>query len=120
MIDIAQGVRAINERLIHRDIKPDNILIDDTHLKIGDFGISKVIDEQTRTMTFKGGQHIFYMAPEGWEGQTNTFKLDVYSVGLVFYEILTLNHPLRQFVPDPNDWRDWQKAHLFSACPDIR
>jgi serine/threonine protein kinase len=45
MIDVPQGARAINERLIHRDIKPDNILIDDTRLKIGDFGISKVIDD---------------------------------------------------------------------------
>jgi eukaryotic-like serine/threonine-protein kinase len=120
MIDIAQGARAINERLIHRDIKPDNILIDDTHLKIGDFGISKVIDEQTRTNTFKGAQHIHYMAPEGWESQTNTFKLDVYSVGLVYYQILTLKHPLLQFVSDPQDWREWRKAHLFSVCPDIR
>ena len=120
MIDIAQGARAINERLIHRDMKPDNILIDDTRLKISDFGISKVIDEQTRTHTFKGAQHIAYMAPEGWESQTNTFKLDVYSVGLVYYQILTLKHPLLQFVSDAHDWREWRKAHLFSVCPDIR
>lgn len=120
MIDIAQGARAINEQLVHRDIKPDNILIDEAHLKIGDFGISKVIDEQTRTMTFKGGQHVMYMAPEGWENQTNSYKLDVYSVGLVFYEILTLRHPLRQFIDDPNDWRGWREAHLFSVIPDIR
>ena len=120
MIDIAQGARAINERLIHRDIKPDNILIDGTRLKISDFGISKVIDEQTRTHTFKGAQHIAYMAPEGWESQTNTFKLDVYSVGLVYYQILTLKHPLLQFVPDAHDWREWRRAHLFSVCPDIR
>jgi len=120
MIDIAQGARAVNERLIHRDIKPDNILIDGTRLKISDFGISKVIDEQTRTHTFKGAQHIAYMAPEGWESQTNTFKLDIYSVGIVYYQILMLNHPLLQFVSDEHDWREWRKAHLFSVCPDIR
>jgi serine/threonine protein kinase len=66
MIDIAQGMRAINEKLIHRDVKPDNILIDNKTLKIGDFGISKFIDESTRLHTFKGGQHVAYMAPEGW------------------------------------------------------
>ena len=120
MLDIAQGARAINERLVHRDIKPDNILFDGLHLKISDFGISKVIDERTRTHTFKGGQHVRYMAPEGWELKTNTSKLDVYSVGLVFYEILTLTHPLLNSVADLSDWREWRKAHLYAACPDVR
>ncbi|MCU1298082.1 MAG: serine/threonine protein kinase [Acidobacteriaceae bacterium] len=75
MIDLAQGARAINSKLIHRDIKPDNILIEGKTLKIGDFGISKFVDESTRLQTFKGGQHIAYMAPEGWLNQANTFKL---------------------------------------------
>jgi eukaryotic-like serine/threonine-protein kinase len=120
LTDIAQGTRAINQRLIHRDIKPDNILVDGAQLKISDFGISKVVDEQTRTQTFKGAQHIAYMAPEGWESQTNTYKLDVYSVGLVYYQILTLEHPLLKFVSDPQNWQDWRRTHLFSVCPDIR
>src|SRR5580704_14254109 len=47
MIDIAQGARAINETIIHRDIKPDNILIEGRTFKIGDFGISKFVDEST-------------------------------------------------------------------------
>jgi serine/threonine protein kinase len=120
MIDIAQGARAINEKVIHRDIKPDNILIEGSTLKIGDFGISKFVNESTRLHTFKGGQHIAYMAPEAWQNQTNTFKLDVYSVGLVFYQILTIKHPLLDKVPDPSNFLDWEKAHLYQQCPDVR
>jgi len=120
MIDIAQGARAINEKVIHRDIRADNVLIEGGRLKIGDFGISKFVDESTRLHTFKGGQHIAYMAPEGWQNQTNTFKLDVYSVGLLFYQILTLRHPLSDKVQDPSNFLDWEKAHLYQPCPDVR
>jgi eukaryotic-like serine/threonine-protein kinase len=120
MLDIAQGCRAINEKLIHRDIKPDNILIEGRTLKIGDFGISKFIDDSTRLHTFKGGQHIAYMAPEGWASEKNTFKLDIYAVGLVFSEILTLGHPLLPKVKDPTNILHWERAHLYEACPDVR
>lgn len=120
MIQIAQGARAINAKLIHRDIKPDNILLEGSTLKIGDFGISKFVDESTRLQTFKGGQHVAYMAPEGWLSERNTFKLDVYSVGLVFHQILTLKHPLLEKVKDANNFLDWQKAHLYENCSDIR
>jgi hypothetical protein len=120
MIDIAKGTQAINEKLIHRDIKPDNILVEGGKLKISDFGISKFIDESTRLHTFKGGQHIAYMAPEGWRNQPNTFKLDVYSVGLVFYQILALKHPLASKVVDLGNFLDWETVHLYENCPDVR
>jgi hypothetical protein len=120
MIDIAEGARAINKKLVHRDIKPDNILIEDHALKIGDFGISKFVDEGTRLHTFKGIQHLAYKAPEGWAGEKNTCKLDIYSVGLIFFEILALKHPLAPRVQDMRSASEWERVHLFEPCPDPR
>jgi len=120
MIDIAQGLRAVNTKLVHRDVKPDNILIEGTALKIADFGIAKFIDESTRSHTFKGGQHIAYMAPEGWVAEKNTFKIDVYAAGIVFFEILSLEHPFIAGIKDLGNFLEWERSHLFDSCPDVR
>jgi hypothetical protein len=118
-IGITGGAQAINRRLVHRDIKPDNIILVDGVPKIGDFGISKVLGDPTRPETFKGGQHLLYMAPEGWTMETNTHKLDVYSVGIVLYQLLAGVHPLARSVKDPANWQHWRDAHLFEAPDDI-
>lgn len=124
MRGIALGAEAINERVIHRDIKPDNIMLDgkaNNHIpRIADFGISKIAIEPTRPETFKGTQAVSYMAPEVWNQQKHSFKIDVYSVGLVFYEILMLQHPLLSQIDDPSNFLDWRNAHLNKLCPDIR
>jgi serine/threonine protein kinase len=124
MRGIALGAQAINEQLIHRDIKPDNILLDDSsdtpRPRIADFGIAKIAVELTRPETFKGIQAIWYMAPEVWRDERHTTKIDVYSVGLVFYQILTLEHPLLAHVTEPWDLVKWQRTHLNVPCPDVR
>jgi serine/threonine protein kinase len=124
MRGIALGAQAINEQLIHRDIKPDNILLDgppdSPRPRIADFGIAKIAVELTRPETFKGIQAIWYMAPEVWKDEKHTTKIDVYSAGLVFYEILTLEHPLLAYVADPWDLIRWRTAHLSVACSDVR
>lgn len=120
MLQIAQGAQAINEQLVHRDIKPDNILFSGDRLKITDFGLSKLVAERTRTKTFKGLGPISYMAPEAWQLQPNTPKMDVYSVGLIYYEILALHHPLISKVADPSHIEAWRQVHLFEQIEDIR
>jgi serine/threonine protein kinase len=113
------GMKAINSKLVHRDIKPDNILIHDGALKISDFGLAKVVEEQTRTSTLKGVGHIEYMAPEGWVGEKNTVQMDIYSMGVVFYELSTLVHPFK-ISSTPSDYEGWKRAHLFLEPDDPR
>lgn len=111
-IQLARGMKAVNSLLVHRDIKPDNILIKDDVIKISDFGLSKVSTDRTRTVTFKGFGHLMYTAPEGWKNDKNTIQMDIYSMGLVFYELATLQFPYK--VTNPNDVEQWKNAHLFS------
>jgi len=109
--ELINGMNAINSVLVHRDIKPDNILVHNYCLKISDFGLSKVASDKTRTLTFKGFGHIRYTAPEGWKNDKNTIQMDIYSMGLVFYELATLQFPYK--VSNEGDVEQWKNAHLF-------
>jgi serine/threonine protein kinase len=106
------GMAAINDSLVHRDIKPGNILHKGELLKITDFGLAKLAAEATRVMTFKGGGSFPYMAPEAWRTEKNTIQLDIYALGMVFYEIATLRHP---FALETDDPQKWMEAHLYQA-----
>ncbi|MCK4359247.1 MAG: serine/threonine protein kinase, partial [Candidatus Cloacimonetes bacterium] len=111
-IDLINGMEEINKYLIHRDIKPDNILIKNSVLKISDFGLSKIVTEATRTSTFKGVGCVPYLAPEGWKNYKNTILMDIYSMGFVFYKLACLEHPLKV---EENTFQNWQEAHLFQV-----
>lgn len=109
------GMREINRLVVHRDIKPENILIDGPVLKISDFGLAKVAQAATRSKTFKGFGTLAYMAPEAWNFEANMIQMDVYSMGIVFYQLATLQHPYRI---DANRDRiaAWADAHLFQVA----
>lgn len=111
-LQLAEGMKAINSQLIHRDLKPDNILLSEDTLKISDFGLSKVVGAATRTQTFKGIQHIHYMAPEAWSLEENTIQMDIYSMGIVFYELATLLHPY-DLKAEGDIFEAWKDAHHF-------
>lgn len=109
---LANGMCQINSCLVHRDVKPDNILMCDSTLKISDFGLSKVAAESTRTMSFKGSGTPLYMAPEAWDLSKNTIQMDIYSMGIVFYELATLQYP---YAPFPTTYEECKSTHLYSA-----
>lgn len=108
---IIDGMEAVNNVLIHRDIKPDNIFINDGVIKIADFGLAKIAQDKTRSKTFKGWGTEPYMAPEAYRSEKNTIQMDMYSIGHVFYRIAALKHAF-------GDQNDWERAHLIvTATP---
>lgn len=96
---------AHDESVVHRDIKPENILIDKRgRVKIADFGLARLLGQSptmptlTRTHQLMGTPA--YMAPEQIEGQPGIdHRADIYSMGVVFYELLTGELPLGRFLP---------------------
>ena len=84
--------------IIHRDIKPQNImLLQDGSIKVADFGIARFLQSETQTMTDKAIGSVHYIAPEQASGDYITDKADIYSVGVMLYEMLTGKLP---FVAD--------------------
>ena len=90
MIQLAQGINEAHRHgIIHRDIKPQNILITDSGvLKIADFGIAMIqsLAQVTESTTIMGSLH--YLAPEIVRGEKATCQSDIYALGIIFYELL--------------------------------
>ena len=80
------------KRIIHRDIKPDNCMIDrNGYLKLIDFGIAKELYDKDFTLTICGTPH--YMAPEVISGEEYSFSVDYWSIGVMMFEIFYGYHP---------------------------
>ncbi len=102
--------------IIHRDIKPSNILVTEQAgfgelVKILDFGISKLIQEDSgQTSSFMGT--LAYSSPEQMEGKALDARSDIYSLGIMMFEMLTGKMPLRA---ETHTFGGWYKTHHMQA-----
>lgn len=102
---VARGLEYVHgKRVLHRDVKPANVFIDDGEVaKLGDFGTGMHVgdDSSERVGT------AFYMAPEIFEGQGPTFRSDIYSLGVLAYEVIAGERPFTG-----ESYEDLMMAHL--------
>jgi len=106
MVEICHALQfAHDEGIVHRDIKPSNILIDKKgRVKIADFGLAKLLAKEWESTPPKGAQPTLvmgtpnYMAPEQLEKPLEVdHRADLYAIGVVFYEMLTMELPIGRF-----------------------
>ncbi len=96
---------AHDQGIVHRDIKPENVLLDKTgRVKIADFGLAKLLTHSPQDFTLTHSMQVMgtprYMAPEQIEKPTEVdHRADIYSLGVMFYEMLTGELPMGRFAP---------------------
>ena len=91
VIQILRALQHAHDKgIVHRDIKPQNImLLDNGLIKVTDFGIARFSRGETRTITEKAMGSVHYISPEQARGHLTDEKADIYSIGIVLYEMLT-------------------------------
>jgi serine/threonine-protein kinase len=90
-VQILRALQHAHEKgIVHRDIKPQNIMmLEDGTIKVADFGIARFANSETRTMTDKAIGSVHYISPEQARGADTDEKSDIYSVGVMLFEMLT-------------------------------
>ena len=97
MLQLTDGLAHAHESyIIHRDIKPQNIMILDNGLvKITDFGIAMALNATQLTQTNSVMGSVHYLPPEQANGKSATVKSDIYSLGILMYELITGSVPFK-------------------------
>jgi len=93
-VQIALAIKYLHDRkILHRDLKTQNIfLMKNGHIKLGDFGIARVLDHTNQLCKTQIGTP-YYLSPEICEGQKYNSKTDIWSLGCILYELCTFKHP---------------------------
>nr|KYP67634.1 putative receptor-like protein kinase At5g39030 family [Cajanus cajan] len=109
-VGTARGIAYLHEdcqqRIIHYDTKPENILLDSNfNPKVADFGMAKLCNREISHITMTGGRGTpGYVAPEIWMPLPVTHKCDVYSFGMLLFEIAGMRRNLDINLPESQKW----------------
>lgn len=134
LTDVSEALLSLAGKIVHRDIKPGNILLLDGKWCLTDFGIARYAEAATGTLTYKGYGSPRYIAPELWRGQSANGQSDIYALGVVAYEILTGTVPFEgtdeqireghlDDIPSPTGAParlDWLVLDSLSKAPGLR
>ena len=117
MLQLTDGIaHAHDSYIIHRDIKPQNVMILENGLiKITDFGIAMALNATQLTQTNSVMGSVHYLPPEQANGEKPTIKGDIYSMGILMYELLTGSIPYRG-----DNAVEIALKHLKEPLPSIR
>jgi len=113
LCEIILGLKEVSA-IVHRDIKPGNILFHDNRWKISDFGIARFVEESTSLRTLKECLSPLYAAPEQWQLEKVSHSTDVYALGCIAYALLTGKPP---FCGQTSE--ELKKQHLHADPPNI-
>ena len=117
MMQVTDGMSVAHDAyIIHRDIKPQNIMIEDNGMvKITDFGIAMAMNSTQMTQTNSVMGSVHYLPPEQANGKTATLQSDIYSMGILMYELLTGTLPYKG-----DNAVEIALKHLKETFPSIR
>lgn len=114
LADIARALSALDGRVVHRDLKPQNVLLLNGAWSLADFGIARYADASTASDTWKDLMSAAYAAPERWRLERATSATDVYSLGVIAFELLSGGRPFSG--PGRDEFRD---QHLHREAPEL-
>lgn len=114
LADIATALSDMESRIVHRDLKPENVLLLGTAWCLADFGISRYAEASTAADTQKYAMSPPYAAPERWRNERATSAADIYSLGIIAFELFAGARPFEGAAIE-----DYREQHLHRDAPEI-